>query len=150
MFTKSLAQPLNDSNRKASLMMELDVWYFLSIVGFPSKANLHPMHNVLGMLWRDCGWHGLGTIDPTVGLFLLKQQRASWRPCLGHNQNQNHSTWSLPIPFSQRLAISPCWRIRTALVQFSTDAQAFKRRRLSLTFFPAFPSLNLRMNSFHL
>lgn len=84
-------------------------------------------------------------IKTVWGLLHTQVTKGDRRLCLGHSQNQNHSPWFLPIPFSQRLTSSLCGSISNVLAPLSTVCSEVKG-----PFFSCFPSLNLRMNSFHL
>ena len=92
-----------------------------------------------------------GTFSPTVGLLLLRRQRVGWRPGLGHKQTQNQGTQALLIH-----SIKPCplpsWENQDCpgSVLYSMLKRSKDIGPLSLIFFFSFPSLNLRMNSFHL
>lgn len=77
MLTNSPTQPFNDSNRKASLPTESDVWHSCQVLAI--QKNLRPTHHVLlrnishnGMQQTDPGRRALGRFQ--AGLFVHRHQ----------------------------------------------------------------------------
>lgn len=123
MLTNSPTQPFNDSNRKASLPTESDVWHSCQVLAI--QKNLRPTHHVLlrnishnGMQQTDPGRRALGRFQ--AGLFVHR------------HQSQNHCVVPAPpasFPRIPRVPPPPCGTLRTALAQFPALCSSGARAR---------------------
>lgn len=140
MLTNSPTQPFNDSNRKASLPAQSDVWYSCQVLAV--QKNLRPTHHVL---LRNISHNGMKQTDPG--------RRAPGRSQAGlfvhRHQSQNHcEVPAPPASFPRTPHVSPCGTLWTVLARFPALCSSVRGHGLFFSFVLLSPTLNLRMNSF--